>query len=83
MPRLPPSIPSILIHTILLYMIDPKYVTSLAYLEASKMPTPLFPAPFGLSQLFYLNSTSRTHIVLHSIKFLTRCSKFTPCSLCS
>lgn len=81
-PRLPLSIPSILIHTILLYMIDPENVTSLAYLEASQMPTPLSPLHL-LSQLCYLNSASRTHLVLHGIKFLTRCSNFSPLSLCS
>lgn len=54
MPRLPPYIPSILIQTTLLFIIDPDDVTNLAYLEASKIPTPPFPAPLGLSHFYIL-----------------------------
>lgn len=82
MPRLPPSIPSIFFHTTLLIMMDPDEVTSLAYLEASKMLTP-FPTLYGLSQFLYPCFTSRTQLMFRGISLLPRCSNFAPLSLCS
>jgi hypothetical protein len=82
-PTFPTSILSSLIYTSLSSYRDPVAVTSLTYLLANRIHTPLFLAALGLSQLRYSGVASRIQLAYPGISLKPRFSRALPLSLCS
>ena len=62
---------------------DPVAVTSLAYLLARRIPTPLFPAALGFIQLLSPGAASNTQLAHPDINIEPKFSNVFPLSLCS